>query len=139
MTENRRLMHTIEFPMRWGDMDAFGHLNNSTYFTYFEQARISWFDSLGLDVYGQGPHGFVVVSAGCTFLQPVVYPSTMEVRLFGGEPGRSSFPTYHELRVLEDDDGELYAHGEAKVVWIDPENGRSTPLPAFMRTLLAGD
>ena len=35
-------------PIRWGDMDAFGHVNNTVYFRYMEQVRISWFEQIGL-------------------------------------------------------------------------------------------
>ncbi|MGH8708962.1 MAG: acyl-CoA thioesterase, partial [Burkholderiales bacterium] len=46
MSESRRLAHVERIPIRWGDMDAMGHVNNTTYFRYMEQARISWFDRL---------------------------------------------------------------------------------------------
>ena len=43
--------HTVfdmSMPIRWGDMDAFGHVNNTVYFRYMEQVRISWFEQLGI-------------------------------------------------------------------------------------------
>jgi len=42
----RKLVHVERIPIRWGDMDAMGHVNNTVYFRYMEQARISWFDAL---------------------------------------------------------------------------------------------
>ena len=46
MTQPRRkLVHTEIIPIRWGDMDAMGHVNNTVYFRYMEQARICWFDA----------------------------------------------------------------------------------------------
>ncbi|MDB5949239.1 MAG: acyl-CoA thioesterase, partial [Massilia sp.] len=39
-------VHVMRMPIRWGDMDAMGHVNNTVYFRYFEQARISWFDEV---------------------------------------------------------------------------------------------
>ena len=47
--EEGRLVRVDRAPMRWGEMDALGHMNNVSYFRYFEQARISWFDSLKID------------------------------------------------------------------------------------------
>jgi acyl-CoA thioester hydrolase len=58
--------HTVfelSMPIRWGDMDAFGHVNNTVYFRYMEQVRISWFEEIGLvggNGDGQGP---VIVNA----------------------------------------------------------------------------
>ena len=46
MSEIRRLAHLERIAIRWGDMDAMGHVNNTVYFRYMEQARISWFDRL---------------------------------------------------------------------------------------------
>ena len=48
-----RLVHVERMRMRWGDMDALGHMNNTVYFRYLEQARISWFDGLGMDYRAQ--------------------------------------------------------------------------------------
>ena len=42
MNDSRNLVHTSLQSIRWGDMDAFGHVNNTIYFRYLEQARIEW-------------------------------------------------------------------------------------------------
>jgi acyl-CoA thioester hydrolase len=61
--------------MRWADMDALGHVNNTVYFRYMEQARIEWLYALAHKVgfydRGQGP---VIVNASCNFPVPLVYP-----------------------------------------------------------------
>ena len=46
MSTPRKLVHVERIAVRWGDMDAMGHVNNTVYFRYMEQARISWFDAL---------------------------------------------------------------------------------------------
>ena len=64
----------MSMPIRWGDMDAFGHVNNTVYFRYMEQVRISWFEELGLtgsNADGQGP---VIVNASMEFLKQLHYP-----------------------------------------------------------------
>lgn len=119
-------------------MDAFGHLNNAAYFTCFEQARVSWLQSLGMEVSATGEEGIVIVSASCNFRRPVVYPATVEVRMYGGQPGRSSFPTWYELEVTGDAEGDLRADGEAVVVWTDQRTGRARPVPGHVRALLPG-
>ena len=133
MEHKRKLIYATILPIRWGDMDAMNHVNNTVYFRYMEQARIEWLESLG---YGTGQHtdeGPVIVNAGCTYLVPLVYPGNVEVRMFIGHPGRSSLPTHYELRLQGNE--KLYATGDAKMVWIKPASGRSIPLPDNMRSL----
>jgi acyl-CoA thioester hydrolase len=133
MEHKRKLIFTTILPIRWGDMDAMGHVNNTVYFRYMEQARIEWFEQLGYNTGQNAREGPVIVNASCTFLVPLVYPGNVEVRMFIGHPGRSSLPTHYELRLLGDE--RLYATGDAKMVWINPASGRSIPLPDNMRSL----
>ncbi|MCC7325404.1 MAG: acyl-CoA thioesterase [Burkholderiales bacterium] len=126
MTHPRLLVHTSVQAMRWGDMDALGHVNNTVYFRYMEQARMEWLfaqtrSGSGYDD-GRGP---VIVNASCNFLLPLVYPGDVEVRMYLGSPGRSSVGSYYDVIA----DGKKYADGAAKIVWIDVGTGRPTPLP----------
>jgi acyl-CoA thioester hydrolase len=134
MSAARKLVHTSRMPIRWGDMDAMGHVNNTVYFRYMEQTRIEWFYAvarkLGEEPYGaQGP---VIVNASCTFLEPLVYPGDVEVKMYVGEPGRSSFGSHYEISM----NGKKCAEGAAKMVWIDLKTGRSMPLPEPVRSSL---
>ena len=52
--------------MRWGDMDAVGHLNNTYYFRYLEQIRLNWLEAMGHSINPQG-RGPVLASTSCTF------------------------------------------------------------------------
>jgi acyl-CoA thioester hydrolase len=133
MEHKRKLIFTTILPIRWGDMDAMGHVNNTVYFRYMEQARIEWFEQLGYNTGQNAQEGPVIVNASCTFLVPLVYPGNVEVRMFIGHPGRSSLPTHYELRLQGEE--KLYATGDAKMVWINPASGRSIPLPDNMRSL----
>ena len=136
MEHPRKLIHTMHIPIRWGDMDAMGHVNNTLYFRYMEQARIEWRESLDL-ADADGRLGVpVLVNASCTFLIPLTYPGKVEVRLYAGRAGRSSLQTYCQLRLQGDE--KLYAEGTAKIVWIDRGSGKSIPLPEPIR-LLAED
>ncbi len=117
----RMLVHTSRQPIRWGDMDLLGHVNNTVYFRYFEQARIEWVYGLDPETQPYDGTGPVIVNASCTFLEPLVYPGEVEVRMYLGEPGRSSVGSYYELRM----NGRKYAEGAAKIVWVDLASGRS--------------
>ncbi len=129
--EQKRLVHLERIAVRWGDMDAMGHVNNTVYFRYMEQARIGWFDAL---VPGEqaGATGIVIVSASCNFRKPINYPGTVEVRVFTGPPGGSSVPTFYELSVQD----ELYADGAAVVVFIDMQSQKPVRIPQGIRSLL---
>lgn len=118
--------------VRWGDMDALGHVNNAWFFKYMEQARIAWFDAIGvpmIDALHQGP---VLVTAACTFLLPIVYPADIEVTLYAGTPGRSSFDVFHLIHKAGDP-AARYAEGTTKVVWFDHTTGKSVPVPEHIR------
>jgi acyl-CoA thioester hydrolase len=137
MTQPRRkLVHTETISIRWGDMDAMGHVNNTVYFRYMEQARISWLESLGVrpDPRGAGP---VIISASCTFMKQLVYPGDVEVRTYAGKVGNSSFETWLEMRPSYDP-ATVYAEGAAKVVWVDFDKGKSTALPEKIRQIVLG-
>ena len=131
-----RKVLTTKIPVRWGDMDAMGHVNNTIYFRYFEQARVEWLEALGYrGVAGVSPSP-VLVHADCNFLKPVTYPAVCEVTVYAGEPGRSSVTSWYELRLVGDE--TLYATGSGKMVWVDAATGRSTPLPDDLRRALSG-
>lgn len=122
---NRVLVHTSRVAIRWGDMDGYGHVNNTVYFRYMEQARIEWAQATLPAYRGMAMLPLVVVNASCTFLLPLVHPGDVEVRMLLGDLGRTSVGSYYELAM----NGELYAEGAAKIVWIDPATGRPVPLP----------
>ena len=132
MTAPRKAIYATQIPIRWGDMDAYGHVNNTVYFRYAEQARCEWLEKMGFKV---APEGIapVIINAHCTFLRPMNYPGTVDLQMFAGAPGRSSLETYYEMRLVGDD--TLYCQGSAKVVWMDAATGKSAPIPDAVRVL----
>jgi acyl-CoA thioester hydrolase len=135
MEEPRKLVHLSRQLIRWGDMDAYGHVNNTVYFRYMEQARVEWLETVGYRCNAE-QEAPVIVHADCSFLLPLSYPGTIEVHVFAGNAGRSSLMTFYELRLQGDD--RLYAEGSAKIVWINPASGKSASLPDCLRQLAAG-
>jgi acyl-CoA thioester hydrolase len=132
MPENQwTLVHTSDIPVRWCDMDAFGHVNNSVFFSYFESARIEWWKKIvpkDLSFQDTGP---VLINASCTFLKPVFYPETLVIQVLVGPQGRSSYECVYKI-YSKNDDTVLYAEGATKVVWVDRKTGRSIPLPDYI-------
>ncbi len=134
-TAGRRLLITCRMPVRWGDMDAYGHVNNTVYFRYLEQTRVEWLEQMGSAVSPDNAEAPVIINAACTFMLPVNYPATVIVRMYGGEPGRSSLMTWYEL--LVEGDERIYAEGSSKVVWMNPQTGKSVPLPEAVRAAVS--
>lgn len=121
---------SCEIPVRWGDMDAYGHVNNTLYFRYFEEARFMWMLEKGVPL--KSDTHPVVVTIGCTFLRPLFYPETLRIDIFISEPGRSSFMVKYKVYTSSQLDAPA-AEGYSKVVWVGSSDGRSVPLPALVR------
>ena len=131
---HKKLVFSMTLPIRWGDMDAMGHVNNTVYFRYLEIVRIEWMRAIGCepDPRGEGP---VIVNAFCNFHKQLEYPGDVLATLFVSDPGRSSFESWCTLSRSDDPD-TLYASGGATTVWVNFPLRKSTPLPDHMRTLL---
>ena len=134
VTKALRLAHVEQIPIRWGDMDAMGHVNNTVYFRFMEQARIGWFGALVPKGEAWQSTAIVIVNASCNYKRPITYPGTVEVKLLVGLPGGSSVPTFYELRV--DDDPAPYADGAAVVVFVNMKTQKPARIPDGIRALL---
>jgi acyl-CoA thioester hydrolase len=128
--------HEMVIPIRWGDMDLMGHVNNTIYFRYLETARLEWLYRIGgpPDPNGSGP---VIVNAFCNFIRQLEYPGDVLAKHYVANPGRSSFDTYITLE-RTDAPGVIYAEGGSKTVWVDFKAQKSVPLPAAVRALVEG-
>jgi len=134
LPERKKLVHEMTIPVRWGDMDVMGHVNNTVYFRYLEIARVDWMQSLGglPDPQGQGP---VIVNAFCNFHHQLAYPDVVLLRMYVSDPGRSSFETWATMARVGQPD-IICASGGATTVWVDFPAGRSAPLPDWLRAHL---
>ncbi|MGE0312973.1 MAG: acyl-CoA thioesterase [Lautropia sp.] len=130
----KKLVYEMTIPIRWGDMDAMGHVNNASYFRYLETVRIEWMHSVGAapNPAGEGP---VIVNAFCNFIRQLEYPGTVLAKHYVANPGRSSFDTYLTLE-RTDAPGVVHADGGATTVWVDFRQQRSMPMPDWLRALL---
>jgi len=133
-TSKGKWVQTIEIPVRWADMDAFGHVNNSKFFTYFEQARITWWNSIFPANTSFAETGPVIINANCTFFKAIIFPETLLVKLFVGPAGRSSHECFYEIYSKTHE--TIYAAGATKVVWVDRQLEKSIPLPDMLKNHL---
>ena len=131
LPEQKRLVHEMLIPIRWGDMDAMGHINNTVYFRYMETARIEWVNGMGLAP-RPGGEAIVIVNAFCNFIRQFEYPGEVRIKTFVSNPGRSSFDTWVTME-RTDDPGTVYATGGATIVWVDMVAHKSAPLPEWLR------
>lgn len=132
--EQKKLTHEMVIPVRWGDMDVMGHVNNTIYFRYMEIARLDWLFRVGGPPDPQGC-GTVIVNAFCNFIRQIEFPGDVLARHYVCNPGRSSFDTYITLE-RTDRPGVLYAEGGAKTVWTDFKAQKSVPMPDWLRALV---
>ena len=129
-----RLLLRMDMPVRWRDLDAFSHVNNSTFLTYIEEARLQWFQSL------PGPWlsedaAPVLAASHVNYRRPIEWPAQLAVELYSERVGNTSLTVAHRI-VQADDAGVLYSDGSSVLVWID-RSGRPAPLPAAVRSAAA--
>ncbi|MEM9101766.1 MAG: acyl-CoA thioesterase [Pseudomonadota bacterium] len=134
ITALRKLVREEHFSVRWGEMDALGHVNNVVYFRYFESIRVNWLrDCLGgvLHSHEQGP---VLVHTDCQFIKPILYPSECSISLYCRQPGRSSLVNEYEIWAANAGESkQLATRATSTLVWVDFEKQSSLPLPAGLR------
>lgn len=127
----QQLMFRTPVEVRWGDMDAYRHVNNARYMTYLEQARLAWLDTL--DKSWLGPHCAPVLAAALVnFRKPITWPAAVEVILDCRKVGTSSVTVGHRIVDLKQPD-TLYCDGHTVLVWMDPASGKPVPLPDVIR------
>ena len=129
MTIIKTNIHSKTFAIHWGDMDALNYMNHARFFDYFQECRIDWLESINLKL--SDPTGPVVINAQCTYLQPLVYPATIEIISSIHSLGRTSFVVEHN--VLQNN--KQVASGSCKIVWIDYKSNQSIPFPSQIRSL----
>lgn len=118
----------IQMPVNWGSMDAFSHVNNVVYFRYFEDARLAYFEQVGIiDHMKEHNIGPILASTDCRFLFPLTYPDTVHIgaKVFEVESDRFSM----EYLVLSETHKRVAAKGKGLIVCFDYQRQTKSPLP----------
>ncbi len=124
-------MVTVEIPVQWGDMDAFGHVNNTVYFRWFESARIVYFEKIGLNErMKREKKGPILARTSCDYAKPLTYPDTVRVSTKVVKQGNTSFVMEYSVTSAKHGDA---AKGEGVVVLIDYDKGGKVPLDDELR------
>ena len=126
----------LTLPVRWGDMDAIRHVNNTVYFRYFESARIVYLERMAVVEGGGFPRriGPILASTSCRFRAPVTYPDTVQAGARVTDVGEDRFRM--EYAVASEKLGRLAATGEGLIVTYDYERGHKVPLPDDWRAAI---
>ena len=122
--------------VRWGDMDAMGHVNNSLYLQYVESARVGYFEAFGWNSRDMGSdrQGPVVVSQTFNYRRQLFYPAEIDVGLRCDEVRNRSFIlSFGVFRKAMD---ELIGDGQVVLVWLDYGLGRAVEIPPAVRKQL---
>ena len=133
--EKKKLVHETRFPIRWGDMDVMGHVNNVMYFRYIESARIDWFRSIGVSPNPDG-EGFVIVNAFCNFYKQLEYPGEVLLKMYVSDPGRTTVETWATMEKPEQP-GVIHAAGGGTAIWVDFPKQKSRDLPDWLRAIVS--
>ena len=134
MTRRTGYRSFLTVPTRWMDNDAYGHVNNVTYYSYFDTAvNEHLIRAGGLDIRGAPAIG-LVVETFCRFHKSLTFPDVVDVGLRVRKLGRSSV-TY-EIGLFRQGDDDPAATGHFVHVWVDRATGRPTPVPSVVRSAL---
>ena len=132
MKENYPFIYSAA--IKWGEMDALGHLNNTVYFKFSEEARIHLLLELGISVSMSMKMGPMLAYIDCQFKAPVVFPDSLIVGTWIEDIGHSSMHIMHHY--YSQVKGDLVAKTKSVVVYVDYEKGAKIMVPEKVRTMI---
>ena len=122
----------VEVPVQWSDQDAFGHVNNAKYLTWFETSRIVYVKQCGMGHFMDNSKiGPILASATCNYRQQVAFPNDVLVGTRVARIGRPSFTMEH--RILSRAADGVVADGQSIIVMFDYEKQESVYVPEELR------
>lgn len=127
--------HFLEIPTRWADNDAYQHVNNVVYYSFFDTAVNRFLIDKGvLDIHSDKVVG-LVVDTGCSYFSSISFPDTVHVGMRVVKLGNSS--VRYELALYRNDEERPAAAGHFVHAYVDRESNRSVPIPDAVRSVLA--
>jgi acyl-CoA thioester hydrolase len=125
----------IEIPVQWGDQDAFGHVNNTVYFRWFESGRIAYMSRIGLiDLYRATQIGPILASVTCDYRRQVTFPDTVSVGVSVTRIGRSSIGLKHAI--VSRGTGAIVAEATSTIVVFDYRTNQAHAVPLAIRSAI---
>ncbi|MBU6417101.1 MAG: acyl-CoA thioesterase [Xanthomonadaceae bacterium] len=134
-TPAARALAVIPLHVRWRDLDAFNHVNNSSYLTFLEESRLQWLRTVPGEWFNA--HSMPVMAAvELHYRKPIEWPAEIDVLLSCERLGNSSMTIGNRI-VDRNDHSCVYADGNVVMVWVDPASGASVRLPDAIRAAVA--
>ncbi len=127
--------HRLAITTRWMDNDAYGHVNNVVYYSYFDTIVNAWLIGKGLLDVEKGALIGLVVETGCHYFESLTYPETVTAAMRVAHVGNSS--VRYEIALFGEGRREAAAQGHFVHVYVDRQTRRPTPLPAAWREAFA--
>ncbi len=130
-----RYAHVTTLDTRWMDNDAYGHVNNVVYYSFFDTAVNRWLIERGVLQVATSAAIGLVVETQCRYLKPIAFPDRVAAGLRVAHVGRSS--VRYEIGLFRNDDDDAAASGHFVHVYVDRVTRRTTPVPEDVRAALA--
>lgn len=129
-----RYRHFLAIPTRWMDNDNYGHVNNVTYYSYFDTVVNAYLiHEGGLDIHAAEVVGYVVETQ-CRYRKPISFPETIDAGLRVGKLGNSSVRL--EIAIFRQGEDDAAASGHFVHVWVDRATNKPVSIPAPIRAAL---
>jgi len=131
-----RSEYKVFYPIttRWSDNDIYGHVNNVTYYSYFDTAANRYLiEEGGLDISDGSIVGYVV-NSGCEYHAPITYPESIEAGVRVDRLGNSS--VQYGIAIFREGEQQAAAHGHFVHVFVAREENQSVPIPGNLRAAL---
>ncbi|MGJ9457831.1 acyl-CoA thioesterase [Oceanobacillus sp. CF4.6] len=128
-------MHEIEVYVRFSETDAAGHVNNTSYFIYFEEARIKYLEQISKDSKRDFlPSNVILVTTSCDYIAQAYAGKILKITTEVSHVGNKSFRVDHVLTLA--DTGTVIAKGTAVLACFNYEEQKTVPIPDEIRVLL---
>ena len=131
-----KFKHNMRPEIRFVDIDAFGHVNNAHYLTYFEQARVKYFDDIVGWKYDWSKQGIILARAEINFVIPVLFRDEVLIWTRCSRFGNKSFDMEYRLVKTENGNEVLLADGKTVMVAFDYQANQSIPIPELWKQVV---
>ncbi|UJL45498.1 acyl-CoA thioesterase [Virgibacillus sp. NKC19-16] len=126
----------MDVKVRFGETDALGHINNTSYFMYMEETRLDFLQELGMEFSSEN-FSFILASTKCDFIRQGYFGQILEINTKVVKIGRTSITLNTDM--VDKESGNMIAKGEATVVYFDVHKQKPAEIPEWFKTRVEAD